>query len=113
MLGKQPDPIATTPDPVPTPVPVTSATTPPVFTAADTAPLPPPSGSAIPPSADLAKAKAAADARDFKKVKTILEKKARLGKVSTEEAQLCLDACVATKDKPCITDIKAKYPALE
>lgn len=116
MLGQKAGPDPTVPpDPTPTPVPVTSATTPPVFTAVDTTPPPPSSSSpsAIPPGPDLAKARAAAEQKDWKKVKTLLEKKARAGKVSPEEAQLCYDACVQTKDKPCIDGIKSKYPTVK
>ncbi len=110
MLGQKPPPEPTAEPPEPKPVPVTSATTPPVFTA-DQGPSTSVT-SAPPPNPDLAKARAAADAKDWKKVKTILEKKARGGKASNEEAQLALDACTATKDKACVEALKAKYPAL-
>ncbi|HEY8078181.1 MAG TPA: hypothetical protein VIF62_28835 [Labilithrix sp.] len=108
MLGQKSDPEPLVPPDPPTPVPVTSATTPPVFTA-DTGPTTPASTQA--PS-DLQQAQAAADAKNFDKVKTILEKKTRAGRSSDTEARLCLDACVATKDKKCVTAIKAKYPSL-
>ena len=65
-----------------------------------------------PPSADYVKAKAAADAKDWKKVRALLEKKARAGKATAEEAQLALDACIAAKDKACAEGVHAKYPNL-
>ncbi len=113
ILGQKagPDPSTVPPDPTPTPIPITSATTPPVFTA-DTSPPPSVSTSTTPPNPDLAKAKAAAEAKDWKKVKALLEKKARAGKVSTEEAQICLEACLATSDKACVKEVRAKYPTL-
>jgi hypothetical protein len=111
MLGQKPPPEPTAEPPEPKPLPVTSATTPPVFTA-DPGPPPSTSTSAMPPSTDLAKARAAADAKDWKKVKGILEKKARAGKASADEAQLAFDACTATKDKSCVDAVKAKYPML-
>ncbi len=109
MLGQKADPDPSlSQEPPPPPIPVTSATTPPVFTA-DPGPTTP--GSAVPPS-DLQQAQTAADAKQFEKVKTILEKKSRAGKASDTEAKLCLDACVQTKDKKCVAAIKAKYPSL-
>jgi hypothetical protein len=76
-------------------------------------PAPPSSALAAlvdPPSPDLVKARAAADAKDWKKVRTILEKKARAGKASPDEAELAFDACNQTKDKACADAIKAKSP---
>ncbi len=107
MLGQKSDPEPLIP-PDPQPVPVTSATTPPVFTVDQG---PPPVPSSGPPS-DLQQAQAAADAKNYEKVKTILEKKTRAGKSSDAEAKLCLDACTQTKDKSCVKAIKAKYPSL-
>ncbi len=105
------DPVAdTTPPP---PVPITSATTPPIWsppttvstTPATTATTPPP-----PPSPELMKARAAADAKDFKKVKSLLDKKVRGGKCAPEESQLLFRACVQLKDKACSDAVKAKHP---
>jgi hypothetical protein len=110
MLGQKPGPESIVPSDPPPPIPVTSATTPPVYTV-DTAPPPPPSGGSAAPT-ELSQARSAADAKDFAKVKTILEKKARGGKASQEEAQLCLDACAQTRDKKCVAAIKTKYPSL-
>ena len=56
------------------------------------------------------KARAAAEAKDFKKVKTLLEKKVRGGKCTPEETQLVFRACVQLKDKACIDAVKAKHP---
>jgi hypothetical protein len=99
------------------PPPVPSATTPPIWAPpqgpATAAPVT--SGSAAPPPAqtaspDLPKARAAAEAKEFKKVKTLLEKKVRSGKGTPEENQLVFRACVQTKDKACADSIKAKHP---
>ena len=97
------------------PPPVTSATTPPIWAPPGgpaTAPLT--SGSAAPPvptaSAELVKARAATEAKDFKKVKALLEKKVRSGKGTPEENQLVFRACVQLKDKACSDAVKAKHP---
>jgi hypothetical protein len=114
ILGQKagPDPSTTAPpDPTPTPLPVTSATTPPVFTV-DTSPPPTITSTTPPPSPDLARARVFHAAGEHKKVKALLEKKARAGKVSPEEAQICLQSCLATKDKACVDGIRAKYPNL-
>ena len=105
-----PDPVVDTPPPPP--VPLTSATTPPIWsppttvttTAASTGPATPP------PSPELVKARAAADAKDFKKVKALLDKKVRGGKCAPEESQLLFRACVQLKDKACSEAVKAKHP---
>lgn len=115
MFAKKPPPAD--PDPVPTAVtttPATGATTPPIWHPPDTATTavdgaaPGPSSTA--PSADLLKARAAAEAKDFKKVKTLLEKKVRSGKGTPEENLLVFRACVALKDKACADAVKAKHP---
>ena len=97
------------------PPPLPSATTPPIWAPPQgpgTAPVT--SGTTTPPvptaSADLLKARAAAEAKDFKKVKALLEKKVRSGKGTPEENQLVFRACVQTKDKACSADVKAKHP---
>ena len=97
------------------PAPLPSATTPPIWAPPQgpaTAPVT--SGTPAPPvpsvSPELVKARAAADAKEFKKVKALLEKKARSGKGTPEENQLVFRACVQTKDKACIADVKAKHP---
>lgn len=95
---------------------VPSATTPPIWAPpqgpATAAPVT--SGSAAPPvptaSPDLQKARAASEAKEFKKVKSLLEKKVRSGKGTPEENQLVFRACVQTKDKACADAIKAKHP---
>jgi hypothetical protein len=97
------------------PPPIPSATTPPIWAPPQgpgTAPVT--TGTTAPPvpsvSPELVKARAAADAKDFKKVKTLLEKRARSGKGTPEENQLVFRACVQTKDKACIADVRAKHP---
>jgi hypothetical protein len=110
---KKPPPDPPIDAPVPPPIPVTSATTPPIWS--------PPTGPATPtatistaatppPSPELVKARAASDARDFKKVKTLLDKKVRGGKCAPEESQLLFRACVQLKDKACADAVKAKHP---
>lgn len=56
------------------------------------------------------RARAAAEAKEFKKVRALLEKKVRAGKSTPEEAQLVFRACVQLKDKACIDAVKAKHP---
>jgi hypothetical protein len=103
-------------DPPPPPVPVTSATTPPIWAPPDTGgPLPTP---APPPSAtntnpDLVKARQLAATNDHKKIRTLLEKKVRAGKGSSEEAAILMTSCLALKDKACADAVKAKHPELE
>jgi hypothetical protein len=98
------------------PQPLPSATTPPIWAPPQGPGTPPPvaSGTTPPPaptvSPELAKARAAADAKEWKKVKTLLEKKVRGGKGTGEENQLVFRACVQTKDKACVADVKAKHP---
>ncbi len=98
--------------PVPTdpPPPITSATTPPAWQPPE--PATSVSVTAPPTSVDLPKARAAAEQKDWKKVRALLEKKVRAGKALTEEAQLELDACIASKDKACAEAVHAKYPEL-
>jgi hypothetical protein len=121
MFAKKAPPPPVEPDPIPSTVtttPTTGATTPPVWhppesggtTAATTPDGAAPTGSGPVASPELVKARAASDAKDFKKVKTLLEKKARAGKGTPEENQLVFRACVALKDKACADAVKAKHP---
>jgi hypothetical protein len=100
LLGKKrgAQPVeAEPPPPPPAPPP------PPVWNPPEAHPAPPVVvASAPPPSPELAKAQAAAAAHDWKKVKALLEKRARAGKASPEEVQLAHDACEALKDKACL-----------
>ena len=98
--------------PVPTdpPPPITSATTPPIWQPPE--PVASASVAVVPTSVDLPKARAAAEQKDWKKVRALLEKKVRAGKALPEEAQLTLDACIAAKDKACADGVHAKYPEL-
>jgi hypothetical protein len=110
--GKKKPPVDVDPG-IPPPIPVTSATTPPIWHPPDpgggptTTAAPP---AAPPPSPELLKARVAAEAKDFKKVRTLLEKKVRGGKCAPEESQLVFRACVALKDKTCSEAVKAKHP---
>lgn len=119
VLGKKGVEAETDPGPVvPTPVPLTSATTPPVWhppeasatptVTATTSALSPPAGP------ELVKARAAFDAREFKKVKQLLEKRVlkagAKGSGGGEEATLLYRACLALKDKACADAVKARHP---
>jgi hypothetical protein len=115
VVKEKPPPAPPVADPTPAPiVPITSATTPPIWAPPDpgNGGVTPSSSSSSTPAAngDLAKARTAADAKEFKKVRTILEKKVRAGKGTSEEAQLVFHACVQLKDKTCTEGVKAKHP---
>jgi len=114
MLGQKPAASAQPdPAPPPTPVVVTSATTPPIWhppEAPATAASGAGSGSAAPSNPDLAKAKAAAEAKDFKKVRSLLEKKVKGGKGTGEEAALLGSACLQLKDKSCLEAVRKSHP---
>lgn len=113
---KKPPPDPPIDAPPPPPIPITSATTPPIW-APPTPTTPVATGSSsssggTAPSAspELVKARAASDAKDFKKVKSILDKKVRGGKCAPEESQLLFRACAQLKDKACTDAVKAKHP---
>jgi len=117
VMGKKPAASAEpAPTAAPTPVVVTSATTPPIWSPPDTTggttTTATQTGTAKEPgvSAELAKAKTAAEQKDHKKVKALLEKKVHGGKGTTEEARLLLAACTQLKDKTCIADVKKQHP---
>jgi hypothetical protein len=116
LAKKQAEPLQI-PDPPPPPAPAPPP--PPVWAPPEpaggvVAPTPEASASAAPPAnPELAKAHAAAEAKDWKKVKQLLEKKARAGKASPEEAKLAFDACMTLKEKACADAVKAKYPQVE
>ena len=105
-----PDPVVDAPPPPP--VPITSATTPPIWSPPTTVSTTPASTGTTtpPPSPELVKARAAADAKDFRKVKALLDKKVRGGKCAPEESQLLFRACVQLKDKACSDAVRAKHP---
>ncbi|MDB4944579.1 MAG: hypothetical protein JWP97_4113 [Labilithrix sp.] len=115
MLGKKPaataEPVATVDAPPP---PISSATAPPVWHA----PEPPPGGTSsdggasgpVGPGPDIAKARTAADAKEWKKVRSLLERRVLHGRCAPEESLLLLRACTQLKDKSCVTDIRAKHP---
>jgi hypothetical protein len=110
--AKKPPPDPPIEAPLPPPIPVTSATTPPIW-APPTATTPAATTSttsAPAPSPELVKARAASDAKDFKKVKSLLDKKVRGGKCAPEESQLLFRACAQLKDKACTDAVKAKHP---
>ena len=111
LTGKKPPPVEIEPPPPPPP-PATSATTPPIWHPPEAPLVTPSSTPSAAPSAspELVKARAAAEAKDFKKVKTLLDKRVLKGKSSPEEAQLLFKACVALKDKSCADAVKAKHP---
>src|SRR4051794_25743606 len=91
MLGKDPPPEEPLIAPPPS-VPITSATTPPIWKPPDTAST---ASTGPPPNPDLVKAKAAAEAKDWKRVKQLLEKKLKSGKATSEEIAVVKEACTA------------------
>lgn len=109
---KKPPPEPPVDAPLPPPIPITSATAPPIWapptgpitSVATTSTAPPP------PSPELLKARAASDAKDFKKVKSILDKKVRGGKCAPEESQLLFRACRELKERLCMEAVRAKHP---
>jgi hypothetical protein len=106
MFGKKPPPA---PDPVPTTTvataPSTTTTAPPIWHPPEnTTPAPPTSA-----SIEMAKVKAAHDAKNYKQVKALLEKKAKGGKANDEEVRYLTDACTALKDKACLAMVHANY----
>ena len=113
---KQPPPPPPEVDVAPLPPLPSGATTPPIWAPPQgpvtAAPLT--SGTATAPvptaSPDLVKARAAAEAKDFKKVKALLEKKVKSGKGTPEENLLVFRACMQTKDKACADAVRAKHP---
>lgn len=110
LMGQAPPPAAS--DPAPPPLP--SATTPPAWNQPEPTTQPAvassSSASAAPiGGADLVKARAAAEAKDFKRVRLLLEKKVRSGKCAPEESQLVFRACSALKDRVCAAEVKAKH----
>jgi hypothetical protein len=112
LAGKKPPPPEPDP-PTPTPVVVTSATTPPIWHPPEPPVTSDAATAATPPAnPELAKAKAAAEAKDFKKVKALLDKRVRGGKGTTEEAQLLLQACAQLKDRACVEAVKKSHPDL-
>lgn len=109
LLGQQPAPTVDNEPPPPPPPP--STTTPPIFVPPE---LGGPQPSATPfASPELTKARVAAEAKDYKKVRAILEKKVKAGKSNREEGTLLLESCSALKDKPCVEACKKAHPELE
>ncbi len=85
------------------------ATTPPIWSPPD---IPGDGGIATPPplvNLELLKARAAAESKDFKKVRSILEKRVLRGKGSSEEFQLLSRACAQLKDRACVEAVRAKH----
>ena len=113
MLGQAPPPQGQT-DPPPI-LPTAIATAPPTFAPPPDPNLPPLNSAPLPPgvSPDLAKARAAMDAKDYKRAKTLLFAKVKAGKSNREEAQILNDACGNLKDKPCLEMVHKTHPELE
>ena len=105
LLGQKAAASQDAPPPPPPTVPVPSATTPPIYTPPDlgtgsatsTATAP-----AVSPEYTQAKAAAAASPPNWKKVKSLLEKKAKAGKASSDEKELLASACQALRDRTCL-----------
>jgi hypothetical protein len=94
----QPDPTPVDPPPPPPPP---SITAPPVWRPPDPPAVDAGPGKPETPT-DAARARAAVDAKEYKKARGILEKKVKSGKGTTEEAQILLEACAPLKDKACL-----------
>lgn len=95
--GENPAPSAA-PEP---PLPSATLTAPPRWLPPEaTASAPVPSAPAVSP--ELTKARAAFEAKDYKKVKAILDKRVHGGKASEAEVTLLAQACTVLKDKPCL-----------
>jgi hypothetical protein len=114
LLAKKAPATEPEPQPEPAPAPVTSATAPPIWAPPDnpTGTTPGaivPSASPPPASPELVKARAAAAAREWKKVRALLEKRVRAGRCAPEESQLVFRACTALKDKACVDAVRAKH----
>jgi hypothetical protein len=110
ILGQPADRSAQT-DPPPI-IPSATVTAPPTYQPPD---LGPPPTSAPPPGAspELVKAREAEDKKDYKKVKSLLEKKVKSGKATREEAQLLADACNSLKDKACLDSVRKTHPEVD
>ncbi|MFO0742583.1 MAG: hypothetical protein U0270_42310 [Labilithrix sp.] len=93
----------------PPPIPSVTATAPPTYQQPEP-PLPPSSAKPDAVSPELAKAREANDKKDYKKVKTILEKKVKAGKGNREETQLLMDACTILQDKACKDMVRKANP---
>ena len=109
LLGHSSQPTVQSDPPPPPPLP--PASTPPIF-------VPPENGGpqpTAPPfaSPELVKARVAAEAKDYKKVRALLEKKVKAGKSNREEGTLLLESCSVLKDKPCMEACKRAHPELE
>lgn len=103
------EPAPTTPPPPPPPSNVPTA--PPIWTPPEAATPAPP---AAPSSEELmTAARAAADKKDWKKAKAILDKRVRSGHATGDEVDLMRDACVHTRDKACLEALKKLYPPEE
>ena len=98
---EKPKPIVPPQAEPPPPTPPPSSTRPPVWAPVDTGPPP----KAEPPS-DLVRAQSALEAKDYKKVKGILEAKVKAGRGTSEERDVLQNACALLKDKACLAMIK-------
>ena len=103
-LGKKETPAPEPPPPLPTPISSASVPrAPPIWAPPET---PPPATST---SIELQKVRAAADAKNHKLVRSLLDKKAKSGKASEEEVHHLHDACTALKDKVCLQMLHSLY----
>lgn len=106
-LGKKETPAPEPPPPPPTPISSAAvpATAPPIWHPPEPT-TPSPSTSA---QIELQKVRAAADAKNHKLVRTLLDKKAKSGKATEEEVRHLHDACTALKDKTCLQMLHSLY----
>lgn len=110
--GASPTALVTAPAPTPRerPTAPTSHTT--VTNATTNAPSPSPTPKTSANSSNYDNARAAGLRGDHAVVRNLLETRVRNGHATVEEAWLVKEACKAQKDRGCVDDVKAKYPAV-
>lgn len=92
---------------------VAPPTAPPVWTPPEAAPVAPPAdvdAGHAPPSPEAKRAAAAFEKGEHKKVRALLEKKARSGKATPAEARLVSLSCAALADRACIEALRPFVP---
>lgn len=114
VLKKAPATTASAEPAPPPPPPPSTATAPPIWTppeGATPAAATVDAGAAVPSSSnEYALARAAADKKDWKKVKSLLDKRVKSGRATSEEIELLHDACEKSRDKACLESLKKLAP---
>ena len=95
---------APSPSPPPPPPPSTTVTAPPIWTP------PEPAATTTKPDAGPPEPSVAAQAafakKDWKKVRSLLDKKRKSGRATSEELEMLYEACDQLKDKPCLDSLR-------